>query len=248
MRRQVIAGNWKMNKNKGEITKFITSLKVKKIDSLKSEMMLFVPSIYLDTALNLTKGTNIVIGSQNIHQEEAGAYTGEISALMVKDLGINITLIGHSERRQYFNETNKLVNKKLKLALNNDLQAVVCVGEIEAEREANLTYQVIEEQIKEAFANIEAKNLKNIIVAYEPVWAIGTGKTATSSDANEACAFIRKTISKLYNDQIANELVIQYGGSVKPENITELMNTSDIDGGLVGGASLDVDSYYQLLK
>lgn len=182
-----------------------------------------------------------------MHQLDAGAYTGEISARMLNSIEINNVLVGHSERRQYFNETDKIVNEKLKMALANNIVATFCVGELLEERESNITNKILEEQITNGLSGISESEISSIIVAYEPVWAIGTGLTASSEDANNACKFIRGLISKLYNEEVAENIVIQYGGSVTPDTVNELLSQSDIDGALVGGASLDATSYAKLL-
>lgn len=248
MRNNVIAGNWKMNKTKAEGLEFIEALKGKDLADIKAEKMIFAPSIMLDALVQATEGTDIVIGAENMHQNESGAYTGEISADMLLSIGVKTILIGHSERRQYFNETNEIVNEKLHLAIAKGLRPVVCIGETLEEREQNITNDILKEQTVKAFANVEAKDAQNTIIAYEPVWAIGTGMTATAEDANTACAFVREVVAGLYNQEVADQVIIQYGGSVNPANVEEIMGQSDIDGALVGGASLDVDSYVQLLK
>ncbi|MFV0246407.1 MAG: 2,3-bisphosphoglycerate-independent phosphoglycerate mutase [Mycoplasmatales bacterium] len=244
MKRQVIAGNWKMNKDLDSALDFIKNVK---LDELDNEVMIFAPSIFL-SELHKNNKTSVQIGAQNIHQEDSGAFTGEVSVEQIKSVGINLTLIGHSERRQFFNESDKVVNAKLKKALENDIRAIVCVGEQKIERESNLTNQVLESQIKEAFKDISKEDFSKIIVAYEPVWAIGTGLSASDQDANDACKYIRNLVKDLYDQEVAQELVIQYGGSVKPDTITNLLKQSDIDGALIGGASLEVDSFNELIN
>ncbi len=248
MRNIVIAGNWKMNKTKEEGLAFVEALKAKDLANVEAKMQIFAPSIMLDALVEATKGTTITIGAQNMHQEESGAYTGEISADMLKSIGVDTILIGHSERRQYFNETDAVVNTKLHLAINKGLNAVVCIGETLEEREQEITNDVLKVQTEKAFAGVSAADAAKTIIAYEPVWAIGTGMTATAEDANKACAYVREVMANMYSQEVANQVVIQYGGSVKPENVTEILGQSDIDGALVGGASLDVDSYAALLK
>ncbi len=248
MRNIVIAGNWKMNKTKEEGLAFVEALKSKDLASFEAKKQIFAPSFMLDALVEATKGTDITVGAQNMHQEENGAFTGEISADMLKSIGVDTILIGHSERRQYFNETNEIVNAKLQLAIKKDLNAVVCIGETLEEREEGITNNVLKEQTEKAYANVSAEDAAKTIIAYEPVWAIGTGMTATAEDANKACAYVREVMAGLYTQEVADQVVIQYGGSVKPENVAEILGQSDIDGALVGGASLDVDSYVALLK
>ncbi|MCD6435523.1 MAG: triose-phosphate isomerase, partial [Clostridiales bacterium] len=206
------------------------------------------PYTMLKSMKDYTKGTNIIIGSQNMHFEENGAYTGEISPLMLKDIHVKYTLIGHSERREYFNETDETVNKKILKALEHDINVVLCVGEKLEEREKSIEKDVVKKQIVKAFENVSAEMMSKIIIAYEPIWAIGTGKTASSEDANKMISFIRSEIENLYGDEISEEIRILYGGSVKPVNVEELMNQDDIDGGLVGGASLKADQFIELVN
>lgn len=248
MNRIVIAGNWKMNKTFQEAEEFVKGLIKEDLAKIDAEIQLFVPALYLKSLIELTKGSKVVIGAQNIHQEVAGAYTGEISVDMLNSIKISDTLIGHSERRQYFNETNDIVNKKTLLALKNGIKPVVCIGETLEEREANITNQVLKTQTVEALKDVVQADMEKIIVAYEPVWAIGTGKTATANDANEACKYVRSVVEELYGTEIAQNLVIQYGGSVKPDNVQEILAQSDINGALVGGASLELASYLKLIK
>lgn len=245
MKKLVIAGNWKMNKTRNEAIDFVTELNAKELN-FDGEMMIFAPT-YILSELNNLANDNLVIGAQNVHQMASGAYTGETSIEMIKSIGINTTLIGHSERRQYFNETDKIVNEKTIAALNSGLRAIVCVGETKDEREAGITNEILNTQTVKAFENVSAEDMKNVIVAYEPVWAIGTGLVASNEDANEACKYIRGVVAGLYSQEVADALVIQYGGSVNPANVKELMAQSDIDGALVGGASLEVDSFVSLL-
>lgn len=248
MRNIVIAGNWKMNKTKAEGLSFVEELKTQDLSSYKATKMVFAPSFMLDALVEATKGTEIIVGAQNMHQEESGAFTGEISADMLKSIGVETILIGHSERRQYFNETDAIVNQKLHLAINKGLNPVVCIGETLEERESGITEEVLKTQTVGAFANVDAKDVANTVIAYEPVWAIGTGMTATAEDANKACAYVREVVAGLYSQEVADQVVIQYGGSVNPSNVEEILGQSDIDGALVGGASLAVDSYVSLLK
>ncbi len=248
MKRTVVAGNWKMNKTLEEAKKFIVELTSKELPNKEIEVELYVPSVYLMVLNTYVKDTNIKLGAQNIYQELSGAFTGETSIEMLKSIGIERTLVGHSERREYFNETDKIVNQKVLLCLENDVKPVVCIGETLDQREANITNNVLKTQVTEALKNVSKEDMKNIIVAYEPVWAIGTGVTATAEDANEACKYVRNVIESLYDSETAENTVIQYGGSVKPENVQEILSQEDINGALVGGASLEVESYLQLIK
>ena len=247
MKKNVIAGNWKMNKTNSEGVAFINELKSIDTTGFSGQKLIFAPTIMLQELLNETKGTDIAIGVQNIHQNEEGAFTGETSIKMVKSLGINYVLVGHSERRQYFNESDKIVNTKTKLVLENDLKAVVCVGETLEERKAEITNSILNTQVTNGLDGIEEADMKDIIIAYEPVWAIGTGLVASAEDANEACKYIRSVIKDMYNSEVAEAVVIQYGGSVTPDSVNELISQTDIDGALVGGASLDATSYSKLL-
>ena len=245
-RRVVIAGNWKMNKNRAEAKALITEL-LPLVKEAGCEVVICTPYTNLETALALTEGTNVKVGAENCHWAESGAFTGEISAPMLKELGVQYVIIGHSERRQYFGETDETVNKRIQAALKYELKPIVCIGETLEEREGNKTEAVLEKQIKGAFAGISADDFKKIVIAYEPVWAIGTGKTATPDMAEATHAFIRKVIAGLYG-AIAEDTVIQYGGSMKPENSKELVAQADIDGGLIGGAALKADSFHDLVK
>ncbi|MEA3422886.1 MAG: triose-phosphate isomerase [Bacillota bacterium] len=247
MRKPVISGNWKMHKTISEGYEFIDAIK-ENVKDTDVEVMLFVPYTMLKSMKDYTKGTNIIIGAQNMHFEENGAYTGEISPLMLKDIDVKNTLIGHSERREYFNETDETVNKKILKALEHDIDVVLCVGEKLEERENNVEKDVVKKQIVKAFKNVSAEMMDRIVIAYEPIWAIGTGKTASSEDADEMIAFIRSEIQNLYDEEISEEIRILYGGSVKPTNVEELMNRDDIDGGLVGGASLKADQFIELVN
>ena len=247
MRRKVIAGNWKMNMLPNEAINFITELSPMVKDT-ENEVILCVPYTDLFYSLLHVQGTNIKIGAQNMHWEEKGAYTGEVSGQMLKSIGVEYVIIGHSERRQYFAETDETVNKKIKSALSNGLKPIVCVGETLEQREQGITEKIITDQIEKAFKDIESKELKNIIIAYEPIWAIGTGKTATKEDANNTIIQIRKKLAEMYGQNEANGVIIQYGGSVKSSNAKELFEMSDIDGGLVGGASLKADEFAKIVN
>ncbi len=248
MRTTIIAGNWKMNKTLEEALAFVEELKNTDTSSFKGEKMIFAPSLFLTELVKATKGTDIVVGCQNMHEKESGAYTGEISADMLKSIGVTTTLIGHSERREYYNETDSVVNAKMKLAIAKNIRPILCIGEILSERESDLTNSVLEAQVKKAFEGLTEEQIKDVVIAYEPVWAIGTGLTATSKQANDACNFVRSIVASLYSTETAEKMVIQYGGSVKPDNVVELLGKSDIDGALVGGASLQADSFVSLLK
>lgn len=247
MRRKVIAGNWKMNMLPNEAIEYIQSFETMVKDS-KAEIILCVPYTDLFYCLMNAQGTNIKIGAQNMHFAENGAYTGEVSAKMLKSIGVEYVIIGHSERRQYFNETDETVNKKIKAAFENELKPIVCVGETLEQREAGKTENIITSQTRLALDGLTGEQVKNTIVAYEPIWAIGTGKTATSEDANNSIKAIRAEIRRLYGEDVAENVIIQYGGSVKSSNAKELFNTSDIDGGLVGGASLKPDEFSKIVN
>ena len=246
MRKSIIAGNWKMNKTIAESLSFINDVK----DRVKNEnvdVVICAPFIALKDLVEATKGTNIKIGAQNMHFEESGAYTGEVSAAMLNEIGVDYVIIGHSERRQYFNETNEAVNKKVLKALKEGLLPIVCCGETLEQREAGDTKEHCKEQIQKALKNVPKCDLEKIVIAYEPIWAIGTGKTATSEDANDVISYIRNVVRELYGN-LADNVRIQYGGSVKPSNISEIMAKSDIDGALVGGASLVSEDYVNLIN
>lgn len=247
MGKKVIAGNWKMNMLPNETIKFIEDLTPLVKDS-KNEVILCVPFTDLFYALLTAQGTNIKIGAQNMHFEEKGAYTGEVSAQMLKAINVEYVILGHSERRQYFNETDETVNKKIKAAFANGLKSIVCVGETLEQREKGITIDVITKQIELALEGLTEKQVEKIIIAYEPIWAIGTGKTATSQDANNAIMSIRDKISQMYGQNTANGVIIQYGGSVKSSNAKEIFEMSDINGGLVGGASLKVEEFAKIVN
>ncbi len=247
MRKIVVAGNWKMNKTPSETVEFIKELAPSVADA-KADVIACVPFVCLAGAIDAAKGTNIKIGAQNMFFEDSGAYTGEVSADMLKDMGVEYVIIGHSERRQYFAETDVTVNKKVIKAIEKGLLPIVCVGESLDEREQGITIDLIRAQVKIAFMNVSADDAKKVIIAYEPIWAIGTGKTATSEQANEVCSAIREVIGELYGADVASEIIIQYGGSVKGSNAAELFGMSDIDGGLVGGASLKIKDFTEIVK
>lgn len=247
MRKKVIAGNWKMNMLPDQTIKFIDEISPLVKDT-KNEVILCVPYTDLFYALLTAQNTNIKIGAQNMHWEENGAYTGEVSGKMLKVIGVEYVIIGHSERRGYFAETDETVNKKIKAAFANELKPIVCVGETLSQREEGKTEAIITTQTRLALEGLSNEQVKNTIIAYEPIWAIGTGKTATSEDANNSIKAIRKEIENIYGKEVSEEVIIQYGGSVKSTNAKELFETSDIDGGLVGGASLKVDEFSKIVN
>ena len=247
MRKKVIAGNWKMNMLPNEAIAFIEEFTPLVKDS-ENEVVLCVPYTDLFYALLTAQNTNIKIGAQNMHWKESGAYTGEIAPKMLKSIGVEYVILGHSERRQYYNETDETVNLKLKAAFENELKPIVCVGETLDEREKGITADIITAQTRLALEGLTDQQVKDTIIAYEPIWAIGTGKTATSEDANNSIIEIRKEIEKIYGKDVADCVIIQYGGSVKSSNAKELFNMSDIDGGLVGGASLKPDEFAKIVN
>ena len=247
MRRKVIAGNWKMNMLPNEAMQFIEQL-IPLVRDTKNEVILCVPYTDLFYALLTAQNTNIKIGAQNMHFEEKGAYTGEISGKMLKAINVEYVIIGHSERRQYFNETDETVNKKIKAAFENELKPIVCVGETLEQRENGKTEEIITKQTELALQGLTNNQVENTIIAYEPIWAIGTGKTATSEDANNSIKAIRNKIAQIYGQNVAEGVIIQYGGSVKSSNAKELFTMSDIDGGLVGGASLKAEEFSKIVQ
>ena len=238
MRKTVIAGNWKMNMTPADTKAFIEALKPMVAGKDQCDIVLCVPFVDLATAILAAKGSNIKIGAENVHFKESGAYTGEISAVMLTEIGTEYVIIGHSERRQYFAETDATVNLRTKAALKAGLKVILCVGELLEAREAGITSEILSMQTKLDFAGIPEEDLKNIIIAYEPVWAIGTGLTATPDQADEACGLIRNVIKSLYSEKAAEEMTIQYGGSMNDKNAKELLSKPNVDGGLIGGASL----------
>ncbi|MGL4797049.1 MAG: triose-phosphate isomerase [Paraclostridium sp.] len=247
MRKPIIAGNWKMHKTIAEAVEFVNDIK-DKVNNTEVEAVICAPFTLLKDLKEATNGTNIKIGAQNMHYADNGAFTGEISAAMLNELNIDYVVLGHSERRQYFNETNETVNKKVVKALEAGIDPILCVGETLEEREAENTKNVCKEQTEKALVGVSAEDMKKVVIAYEPVWAIGTGKTATAEDANDVIAYIREVVKGLYGEEISEEVRIQYGGSVKPSNVAEIMNQSDIDGALVGGASLLASDYTELVN
>ena len=247
MRKKVIAGNWKMNMLPNETISFIEEL-APLVKNTENEVVLCVPYTDLFYALLTAQNTNIKIGAQNMHYEENGAYTGEISGKMLKSINVDYVIIGHSERRQYFNETDETVNKKVKSAFRDGLKPIVCVGETLEQREAGKTEEIITKQTELALDGLTNEQVQNTIIAYEPIWAIGTGKTATKEDANNSIKAIRNKIEQIYGQMVSNEVIIQYGGSVKNTNAKELFEMSDIDGGLVGGASLKAEEFSKIVN
>jgi len=249
MRNKVVAGNWKMNNDIKESINLISAIKRDITDSCTNVKVIICPPFTsLDTASTLLKNSNLFLGAQNLHFAESGAYTGEISAEMLKNVGCEYVIIGHSERRTLFNESDELINKKLISALANNLFPIFCIGETLEQREKGITFRVIENQIKLGLKDIDSKEIKNCIIAYEPVWAIGTGKNATPEQAEEVHSFLRATLENLYSKSISDDIIIQYGGSVKPENAKELMQMPNIDGALVGGACLNSDSFIKIIE
>lgn len=247
MRKPVMAGNWKMNKTRDEALQFIYAVNNELPSNEKVESVICVPAILL-RCLVKRQGDELRIGAQNMHYAESGAYTGEISPKMLETTGVSYVVLGHSERRQMFNETDEAINKKIVAALNHDITPIVCCGETLEEREANKVEEVLTNQIRKAYENLPTEQVAKTIIAYEPIWAIGTGKTATPEVADETCGFVRSVIKDMYGAFVADEIRILYGGSVKPSNVAELMAKENIDGGLVGGASLEADSFLKLVK
>jgi len=244
----LIAGNWKMNKTVEESAALVTALKKELSDVKDREILVCPPFTSLVTIKELVKNSNIKLGAQNMYFEKSGAFTGEISALMLKSAGCECVIIGHSERRQYFGETDESVNKKMKVAFENSLLPILCVGETLQQREKNETFRIIEDQIKIGVAGLSKEQSEKLVIAYEPVWAIGTGKTASPQQAEEVHAFIRKTYSAIYGKDPAESVRILYGGSVKPDNVSEIMGKPNVDGALVGGASLKADDFIKLVR
>ncbi len=250
MRKTIIAGNWKMYKTVVEAIDLANGLKRElfKLDNQDIDIVICPAFTALSEVLEVIVDSNIQLGAQDVYWQDEGAFTGEVSPVMLKDIGCKFVIIGHSERRQYFAETNESVNNKIKAALKHNLTPIVCVGETLQERESGQTLKVLDDHIENGLKNITDTDILKIVIAYEPVWAIGTGKTATSQQAQEAQKYIRDLLRKMYNDDVADTVRIQYGGSVKPENITELMREPDVDGALVGGASLKVETFAEIVK
>ena len=246
-RKKIAAGNWKMNKTAKEAAEFVEALKPRVADA-DAEVVVGVPFVCLPGVVKAAEGSNIKVAAQNMHWEEKGAFTGEVSGPMLADLGIDYVIIGHSERRQYFAETDETVNKKVLSAYKYGLKPIICVGESLTQREEGVTADLVRYQVKVALLNVTAEQVKNTIIAYEPIWAIGTGKTATNEQANEVCAIIRETVKALYGEETADAVRVQYGGSVTAATAGQLFNMSDIDGGLIGGASLKLDDFEKICK
>ena len=246
-RKKIIAGNWKMNMTPSEAVELVNTLKPL-VANDDVDVVFCVPAIDIIPVVEAAKGSNIQIGAENMYFEEKGAFTGEISTGMLKEMGVEYVVLGHSERRQYFGETDETVNKRTKAALAAGLKPIVCVGELLWERECDITEEVIARQIKLDLFNVTEEELKNVVIAYEPVWAIGTGKTATADQAEEVCSFIRATIAKLYNQAAADAVTIQYGGSMNDGNADELLSKTNVDGGLIGGASLVAEKFAAIVK
>lgn len=248
MRRFVIAGNWKMNMTPAQTKAFIEELAPMVKGQDKCDIVLCVPYVDIATAVEAAKGTNIHIGAENVHFAPNGAYTGEVSAQMLTEIGTEYVVIGHSERRQYFGETDETVNLRTKAALAAGLKVILCLGEVKEERLAGITNEVVSMQTKLDLAGISVDDLKNVIIAYEPVWAIGTGLTATPEQADETCGVIRGVVGELYGQDAAQAITIQYGGSMNDQNAAELLSKENVDGGLIGGASLKTDKFTTIVK
>ncbi|MCL6571708.1 MAG: triose-phosphate isomerase [Bacillus sp. (in: Bacteria)] len=248
MRKPIIAGNWKMNKTLSEAKSFAEEVKGLVPVTDRMESVICAPALFLQSLVEVTKGSDVKIGAQNMHFEENGAFTGETSPKALTDLGVHYVIIGHSERREMFNETDESVNKKTLAAFTYNLTPIVCCGETLAQRENGETMKLVGTQIKKALTGLTDEQVKQTVLAYEPIWAIGTGKSSTSKDANDVCAHIRQVVAGQFSQDVADAVRIQYGGSVKPENIKEYMAESDIDGALVGGASLEAQSFLKLLE
>ncbi|KQL53115.1 triosephosphate isomerase [Heyndrickxia shackletonii] len=248
MRKPIIAGNWKMFKTLPEATSFAQEVKGLVPSNNVVDSVICSPALFLERLVEATKDSDVKIGAQNMHFEESGAFTGEISPKALEDLGVDYVILGHSERREMFNETDEAVNKKVLSAFKYHLTPIVCVGETLAQRENNETKELVGSQVKKALTGLTEDQVKQTVIAYEPIWAIGTGKSSTAEDANEVCAHIRSVVSESFSQDAADAIRIQYGGSVKPANIKEYMSQPDIDGALVGGASLEPQSFLQLLE
>lgn len=246
MRVPFIAGNWKMFKNRAEAREFAEEFK-KLYKDTDVQTAICAPFTDLETLVEAFAGTDIKVGAQNVHFADEGAYTGEVSVAMLEDIGVDFCIVGHSERRQYFAETDETVNLKLKKLLTGAIRPIMCVGESLDERDAGSAFDRVKSQLQQGLADIDAKDAARIVIAYEPIWAIGTGRTATPEQAEEMCAFIRNTLIELYDEDTADEMIIQYGGSVKPANATDIMNMDEIDGALVGGASLKAKDFMEII-
>ena len=246
MRIPLIAGNWKMFKTKAEALAFAEELKVL-YKGTDVQAAICAPFTNLEALVEAFRGTGVKVGAQNVHFAEEGAYTGEISAAMLEEIGVDFCIVGHSERRQYFAETDETVNKKLKKLFAGSIRPILCVGESLEQRDAGKAFDIVKEQLAADLGGIDAECVKKLVIAYEPIWAIGTGRTATPEQAEEMCAFIRSTLIAMYDEDTADEVIIQYGGSVKQANATEIMNMDEIDGALVGGASLKAEDFMEII-
>ena len=247
-RKTIIAGNWKMNKTVSEMKAYAEEIRPLMPRGKWCEVVLCVPFVNIPSAVRLFKDCHISIGAQNCHYEDHGAYTGEVTAEMLKEVGVKYVIIGHSERRQYYNETDLTVNKKVLAALNAGLQPIVCVGESLDQRESGTTMDLIAYQVKAALAGVPAEKMRRVVIAYEPLWAIGTGRTATAEQADEVCESIRAVVRKLYGARIARAVTIQYGGSMNAKNAQELLAQPDVDGGLIGGAALKPADFVEIIN
>ena len=242
-RKTIIAGNWKMNKTATEAKKFADDFKALLPKTKWCDVVVCVPSVDISAAVRAFKDSRVAVGAQNLFYEDHGAYTGEVSAAMLCDLGVKYVIVGHSERRAMFGETDAIVNKKVHAALNAGLNPIICVGESLDQREMGVTMELIALQVKSALAGVAAENIRRCVIAYEPIWAIGTGKTATADQAEEVCAQIRKVIGEVYGEAVAEAVTVQYGGSMNAKNCEELLSKKDVDGGLIGGASLKAPDF-----
>ncbi len=250
MRQKIVAGNWKMNKNLDEAKKLIKGIKKGVKDGLNDDTRVIIaPSfVNLNTAIKRTKKSSVEVAAQNMHQSKSGAFTGEVSADMLTDIGVNIVILGHSERREYFGESDALLAEKVNAALENNLEVVFCFGELLEDRKSGNHFNIVESQLKNGLFHLKKESFSKIVLAYEPVWAIGTGETASPEQAQEMHAFIREIMTKEYGSDVANEISILYGGSVKPANAKEIFSKQDVDGGLIGGAALKAEDFVAIIK
>jgi triosephosphate isomerase len=248
MRKRIIAGNWKMHKTLPEAVSFVEEVKRLVPPAERVDSVICAPFLFLDRLVQNVQGSDLKIGAQNMHFEDKGAFTGEISPVALKDIGVTYVIIGHSERREMFAETDETVNKKVLAAFKHGLIPIVCCGETLEQRESGKTNDIVGVQVKKALAGLTVEQAKQVVIAYEPIWAIGTGKSSTAEDANEVCGHIRSILADIFSEEVAQAVRIQYGGSVKPENIREFLAQEHIDGALVGGASLDPKSFLQLVE
>jgi triosephosphate isomerase (TIM) len=248
MRKPIIAGNWKMHKVLSEAASFVEEVKGLVPPADKMDSVVCAPAPFLERLVNIAKDYDLKIGAQNMHFEDSGAFTGEVSPVMLKDLGVTYVILGHSERREMFAETDETVNKKTLSAFKHGLIPIVCCGETLEERETGKTNEIVGSQVKKALTGLTPEQVKQVVIAYEPIWAIGTGKSSSAEDANEVCGHIRQVVAEQFSQEVADAIRIQYGGSVKPSNIKEFLAQEHIDGALVGGASLDPQSFLQLLE